>query len=80
MIMAARPYVRISDLWKTYQMGTVRVDALAGVDLEIPRKSLTVVMGPSGSGKSTLLYLSGRVGPGDLRFDRGGWAETGGDG
>jgi putative ABC transport system ATP-binding protein len=40
-------------------MGTVRVDALAGVDLEIPRKSLTVVMGPSGSGKSTLLYLLG---------------------
>ena len=57
--MAARPYVRISDLWKTYQMGTVRVDALAGIDLEIPRKSLTVVMGPSGSGKSTLLYLLG---------------------
>jgi len=57
--MATRPYVRISDLWKTYQMGTVRVDALAGVDLEIPRKSLTVVMGPSGSGKSTLLYLLG---------------------
>jgi len=40
-------------------MGTVQVDALAGVDLEIPRKSLTVVMGPSGSGKSTLLYLLG---------------------
>jgi putative ABC transport system ATP-binding protein len=40
-------------------MGTVRADALAGVDLEIPRKSLTVVMGPSGSGKSTLLYLLG---------------------
>jgi putative ABC transport system ATP-binding protein len=58
-MMATRPYVRISDLWKTYQMGTVRVDALAGVDLEIPRKSLTVVMGPSGSGKSTLLYLLG---------------------
>ncbi len=57
--MATRHYVRISDLWKTYQMGTVRVDALAGVDLEIPRKSLTVVMGPSGSGKSTLLYLLG---------------------
>jgi len=57
--MAIRPFVRISDLWKTYQMGEVRVDALAGVDLEIPRKSLTVVMGPSGSGKSTLLYLLG---------------------
>ena len=33
--------------------------ALDGVDIEIPRKSFTVVMGPSGSGKSTLLYLLG---------------------
>jgi putative ABC transport system ATP-binding protein len=57
--MATRAFVQISDLWKTYQMGTVQVDALAGVDLEIPRKSMTVVMGPSGSGKSTLLYLLG---------------------
>jgi putative ABC transport system ATP-binding protein len=29
------------------------------VDLDIPQKSFTVVMGPSGSGKSTLLYLVG---------------------
>lgn len=33
--------------------------ALDGVDLDIPQKSFTVVMGPSGSGKSTLLYLVG---------------------
>jgi putative ABC transport system ATP-binding protein len=35
------------------------VHALAGVDVDIPEGSLTVVMGPSGSGKSTLLYLLG---------------------
>ena len=40
-------------------MGETRVQALAGVDLEIERGSFTVVMGPSGSGKSTLLYLIG---------------------
>ena len=40
-------------------MGDITVHALAGVDLEIPRNSLSVVMGPSGSGKSTLLYLLG---------------------
>jgi putative ABC transport system ATP-binding protein len=57
--MALKPFVTIRDLWKTYQMGNTRVDALAGIDLDIPRKSLTVVMGPSGSGKSTLLYLLG---------------------
>ncbi len=53
-------------------MGNTRVDALAGVDLDIPRKSLTVVMGPSGSGKSTLLYLLGgldRASSGSIEVD-----------
>ena len=40
-------------------MGNNKVNALAGVDLSIPKASLSVVMGPSGSGKSTLLYLVG---------------------
>ncbi len=51
--------IRIQQLRKIYQMGRTRVHALAGVDLDIPRGSLTVIMGPSGSGKSTLLYLLG---------------------
>jgi len=40
-------------------MGRQKVHALAGVDLDIPEHSFTVIMGPSGSGKSTLLYLLG---------------------
>jgi len=40
-------------------MGNQKVYALAGVDLDIPPGSFTVIMGPSGSGKSTLLYLLG---------------------
>ncbi len=40
-------------------MGTQKVHAVAGVDLDIAPGSLTVIMGPSGSGKSTLLYLLG---------------------
>jgi len=53
------PFIRISDLTKHFQMGGTTVRALEGVDLDIPQKSFTVVMGPSGSGKSTLLYLVG---------------------
>ncbi len=53
------PFIRISDLTKHFQMGGTTVHALDGVDLDIPQKSFTVVMGPSGSGKSTLLYLLG---------------------
>ncbi|HOA24305.1 MAG TPA: ABC transporter ATP-binding protein [Aggregatilineales bacterium] len=52
-------FIRVRGLRKTYQMGETLVHALAGVDLDIPRSSFTVVMGPSGSGKSTLLHLIG---------------------
>ncbi len=38
-------------------MGKTAVHALAGLDLNVPPKSLTVVMGPSGSGKSTVADL-----------------------
>jgi len=52
-------FIRIAELTKHFQMGGTIVRALDGVDLDIPQKSFTVVMGPSGSGKSTLLYLLG---------------------
>ena len=51
--------IQISGLQKYFQMGGTTVHALDGMDVDIPKKSFTVVMGPSGSGKSTLLYLVG---------------------
>jgi putative ABC transport system ATP-binding protein len=57
--MTDSTFISIRQLKKTFVMGRARVHALAGVDVEIPAGSLTVVMGPSGSGKSTLLYLLG---------------------
>jgi ABC-type lipoprotein export system ATPase subunit len=45
---------------KEYAAGGVRVHALRGVDLRIPRGEIIAVMGPSGCGKTTLLNcLSG---------------------
>jgi len=55
----AEPLVRLKDVSKTYQMGTARVRALVGVNLEIAAGSFWAVMGPSGSGKSTMLNLLG---------------------
>lgn len=65
-------FVRVSELRKTYLMGTQAVHALDGIDLEIPRSTFSVVMGPSGSGKSTFLYLLGgldRPTSGSLEID-----------
>mgnify|MGYP000881692355 CR=1 FL=1 len=52
-------YIQTTNLTKYYEMGLTIVKALNGVDLSLPEKSLSVVMGPSGSGKSTLLHLLG---------------------
>lgn len=45
------PMIAFRDVWKNYG----RLDVLKGIDLEIPKGSVTCLIGPSGSGKSTLL-------------------------
>jgi putative ABC transport system ATP-binding protein len=64
--MTATPILRrqpavlaASAITKVYHMGEVDVQALRGVDLELRRGELMVLLGPSGSGKSTLLNILG---------------------
>ena len=49
----------VSNLDHCFGEGEASVQALFGIDLQVPRGSLTVLMGPSGSGKTTLLTLMG---------------------
>lgn len=51
--------ISIDRIYKTYEVGTQQVHALAGVDLKIWRNDYVAIMGPSGSGKSTLMNILG---------------------
>jgi putative ABC transport system ATP-binding protein len=59
IIMSGEPVLSAHGLSKVYRMGEIDVVALAGVDLELFRGELLVLLGPSGSGKSTLLNILG---------------------
>jgi polar amino acid transport system ATP-binding protein len=53
----AQPIVRIQDLHKSF--GTL--DVLKGVDLDVEKGEVVVILGPSGSGKSTMLRCINRL-------------------
>ncbi len=52
--------ISATGIHKTYDTGTVKVNALRGVDLTVERGEMVAIMGPSGCGKTTMLNcLSG---------------------
>lgn len=53
------PIIRVENVRKTYQLGSVQVEALRGISVDFAAGSYWAIMGSSGSGKSTLLNLLG---------------------
>ena len=51
--------IEMTNITKSYEMGTQVVHALRGVDVSIKAGELIAIMGPSGSGKSTLMNMIG---------------------
>lgn len=51
--------ILLEGVTKVYNLGSVQVTALDGVDLSIARGEMVAVMGVSGSGKSTLMNIIG---------------------
>jgi putative ABC transport system ATP-binding protein len=51
--------IRVTNLPRTYKIGSEKVQALRGVNLEVRKNEYVAVMGHSGSGKSTLMNLLG---------------------
>lgn len=52
-------YISLKGVRKSYRMGELLIEALAGVDFEVDKGEFVVVVGPSGAGKTTLLNILG---------------------
>ncbi|MDX2432095.1 MAG: ABC transporter ATP-binding protein [Bacteroides sp.] len=53
--------ISLDKIVKNYYIGSIVVEALRSVDIEIKTNEYVAIMGPSGSGKSTLMNLIGAL-------------------
>ncbi len=65
------PAVNARNLRRSYHTPAGVINAVDGIDIEVPEGQRLAIMGPSGCGKSTLLSLIGCLEPAELGHDHG---------
>lgn len=61
-------FLEISGIKKSFGEGEGRVEVLKGIDAQIEKGEICVLLGPSGSGKSTLLNIIGGIDSADSGY------------
>ncbi len=61
-------FIEIKGIKKHFGEGESRVEVLRGIDAEIEKGEICVLLGPSGSGKSTLLNIIGGIDSADSGY------------
>ena len=61
-------FLEIKGIKKHFGEGDSRIEVLKGIDMEIEKGELCVLLGPSGSGKSTLLNIIGGIDSADSGY------------
>lgn len=57
--MGKKTIIELNNVWKTYEMGEITVNALRGLNVQIFKGEFVAIAGPSGSGKSTAMNMVG---------------------
>ncbi len=61
--IANAPIIQVKNLFKTFKVGEIEINALNGVSLQVARGEFLSIIGTSGSGKSTLFNILGGLTP-----------------